>query len=149
MDEVVAAVPLDPGLHPRREGGLVRKELLLRERLRRTGRDVDDANARSELDDLGLRWVVLAREDIDSIADGRKVPGDLGDVDVLAAGVDAAEGRQWRRVVRDQGNAAGHRGAPTPAGERPAAAIATGRASARRPVTSSNARVQSALKRSI
>ena len=56
------------------------------------------------VDDLGQVGRVAAGEDVDLVAARGEVPRDLADVDVLAAAVDAAEHREGRGVLADQGD---------------------------------------------
>src|SRR5690349_21787075 len=162
VDEVVTPPGADPRRRPRAELWHERQQLLLGDRCRGTGGHMDDPDSPGELDDLGQRRVVPAGEDIDAVAERGEMPRDLGDVDVLATGVDAAQRRERRRVVRDHRDPAGHRtaSASLPAATvEPARGVTSNAGSARptaigwtldgRPVTSSKARVQSRANRSI
>ena len=67
-----------------------------------------------ELYDFGRGGIVTAGEDIHVVAQGRDVPGQLADIDVLAAGVDTAELRQGRGVLADECDASRHAYLPAP-----------------------------------
>ena len=62
---------------------------------------MDDADAVDPVGDLRQHRVIPTGEDVDLVPEGREVPGDLADVDVLAAAVDAAQERKGRGVLAD------------------------------------------------
>ena len=64
---------------------------------------------RLELDGGRQRRVVAPREHVDAVAAPRQHARDLVDVDVLAAGIDAAQARERRCVLADQSDAHGTR----------------------------------------
>ena len=83
----------------------VPEQLVLRQHARRAGVDVVDLDPGVERHAPRRRGVVAPRVDDDLGAPRRQPPGERGDVDVLAPGVDAPEDRQRASVLRDQGDA--------------------------------------------
>ena len=82
----------------------VRGELVLRQRSRGAGGDVDQPHPLGELDRLGRRGRFSAGVDGDVVAPRAEAGRQLGDVDVLPARVLPAERGQWTRVFRYQGD---------------------------------------------
>ena len=95
--------------HPATERGHERVEVVLGHRAGRTGGDVDHGGARPERHPLGQVRTVPAGVDLDLVAPAPERPGERGDVDVLAARVDAAEGGQRAGVLGHHGDlSSGH-----------------------------------------
>ena len=72
------------------------QDIFLANERRGTGGHVNDAHSGQPLDDLGLVGLVLTREHVDEVAARCEVPRGLGDIDVLAAAVDASYGGERR-----------------------------------------------------
>src|SRR5215212_1000672 len=83
------------------EPGHEREQLIFRHDLRRAGGEVHDPHLLVEMDDLGKELAVPAGKNVDLMAHRPEVPGQLGDVDVLAAGVLATQSGQRARVFAD------------------------------------------------
>jgi hypothetical protein len=83
------------------------QQLLLGHRLGRSGIDVDDPDAVGPGGDVGQQTAVPPGEDVHPVAEDRKLPGQVRDVLVLAARVDASELPERGRVFADQGDAVG------------------------------------------
>ena len=67
------------------------------------GAQVDDADIGARLDDGGGIGLGAAGEDVDEVAAASHLAAELAHVDVHAAGLAVAQGRQRRRVRADDG----------------------------------------------
>src|SRR5262245_14754582 len=101
MDDVV--IPLAVAEFTNEPGEFVhkRQQTLLANGRRRSSRDVDHSHTGAALTLIGQPSAIAAREDIDLVAPGGQMPGDLADIDVLTAAVGAAEPGQRRSMFTD------------------------------------------------
>jgi LmbE family N-acetylglucosaminyl deacetylase len=90
-----------------RELGHVLEQLLLGNEAARTGVDVDHARALAQLDGGRQLGVVAARQHVHAMAARGQPARDVRDVDVLPAGIDAAESGEGRSVLADHRDAQG------------------------------------------
>src|SRR5690606_11436565 len=100
VQQIVPAATARPPYEPR-ERLHVRQQVFLRYRLRRAGGNMKDTRARVPRDDLGLLRVVAPSEHVDLYASICQAPREVSDVDVLSAGIRAAERREGRRMIAD------------------------------------------------
>jgi hypothetical protein len=87
--------------HPRGEAAHVGQQLVLRHRCGRPGGDVHDVDPLAERHQFGQLGMVAAGVDPHLVAVGGECRGQLGDVCVLAAGVDATQGGERAGVFGD------------------------------------------------
>jgi hypothetical protein len=71
---------------------------------RRPGRHMHDAHARRAVYDLRAGFRIAPCEHIDRVTEPRQMLCEPGNIDVLAAAVDAADTRQRRSMFADQGD---------------------------------------------
>jgi hypothetical protein len=95
-----APAPGQPGPELRHE----RRQRVLANGAGGPGRHVDDLDAGMELHDVGQAGRVAPGEDLDAVPAVREGRGEGGDVDVLAAGVLAAEDGERAGVLGDHGD---------------------------------------------